>query len=84
MTDNGPPYILGRDFYLGERTVYRQFECARCRDSCFTATTEGAANREFLRSGQPASDGISSVCDDCYEYVMTHTRADGLLSEGWG
>jgi hypothetical protein len=79
MTDGGPPFIIGRDFHLGERTVYRQFECARCGDLCSTATTEVESNREYLQSGQPASDGISSVCDDCYEYVMTRARADGLL-----
>ena len=76
---NGPPMEFGKDWFLGERTVYRQFECARCGDECMTATSEADANREYLQSGQATSSGISSVCDDCYEYVMTRARADGLL-----
>lgn len=77
MSD-GPAYIIGRDFSLGERRVIRQFQCARCGDLCATSATEAEANREFLAAGM-SSDGISSVCDDCYEYVMKRAREDGLV-----
>lgn len=77
---DGGPYELGKDIFLGERVVCRGFTCARCGSSCMTSTTEVEANREFLQSGQPASEGIASVCDDCYEYLMARAAADGLLA----
>jgi hypothetical protein len=81
VTDDGPPYILGKDFFLGDRVVYRSFQCARCGADCMTSTTEADANREFLGSGINDGSEIRSLCDDCYEYVMTRARADGLLNE---
>ncbi|WP_156749642.1 hypothetical protein [Mycobacterium sp. E1747] len=65
---------------MGDRMVYRQFQCAYCGAQWTTTTTEAEANREYLASGQPASTtGISSVCDDCYEYLMARAQQDGLL-----
>jgi hypothetical protein len=77
--DNGEPQIPGHDWFLGERVIYRQFTCARCGEPCMTTTTEAEANREYLESGQTATAGISSVCDDCYEYLITRAKADGLI-----
>lgn len=57
----------------------RHFTCARCGAKCKTMTTEAEANREYLESGQGEASGISSVCDDCYDYVMTRARAEGIL-----
>lgn len=79
MSHPDPPFIIGKDFYLGERVVYRQFTCARCGALCSTSTTEAEANREYLNSGQDDSSGIASVCDDCYKYVMERAKEDGLL-----
>lgn len=78
MSD-GPVFNLGEDFHLGPRVEVRQFQCARCGDICTSTTTEAEANREFLTSGQGVGTGISSVCDECYEYVMAKAREDGLL-----
>lgn len=79
MPDAGPPYVFGGDLHQGEGVTYRRFRCARCEESFLTTTTEEELNREFLASGQPVSTGIRSVCDDCYEYVMTIARQNGLL-----
>lgn len=76
---DGEPQMFGRDWHVGERVAYRGFSCARCGADCMTTTTEAEANREYLKSQQPDSDGIASVCDDCYDYVMTRARADGLI-----
>jgi hypothetical protein len=76
---NDEPLEFGRDWHIGERVEYRGFTCARCGEDCMTATKEADANRELLDSGQDTSTGITSVCDDCYEYVMAQARADGLL-----
>jgi hypothetical protein len=71
--------MFGRDWFLGDRIEYRAFQCASCGDQCLTSTPEAAANRELLDSGQDTSTGIASVCDDCYEYIVSRAEADGLL-----
>lgn len=59
--------------------MMHSFTCARCGDDCLTTTTEAEANREFLESGQTGASGISSVCDDCYQFLMTRAREEGLI-----
>jgi hypothetical protein len=79
VSDEGPPYIPGKHWYLGPRVVVRAFTCACCGAECQTTTTEAEANREYLESGQTSGSGVSSVCDDCYPKLMAYAREKGLL-----
>lgn len=89
--ENGPPYQFGRDIFRGEPVYFEfpsepvphhhhHFTCAHCGETFATETTKAEANREFLNSGQPMDgSGIKSVCDGCYEEIMTWAREKGIL-----
>lgn len=81
---DGEPQMFGRDWHMGERVAYRGFTCARCGAACATTSTEAEANRELVQNFPNGAvmgdtDELVSVCDDCYDYVMTRARSDGLV-----